>query len=526
VLQQHELLNAKNELEKRIQKKYNLGEIAFIKINLKALHETIDNEILSFLNAQNQDVYDEIRKIDALAESLKQTLKTYLVQFENLSLLQLDAKIKKIIDNQHYFQLYANQFEGLAGLNASVISLLRKEPVSLDKLQKLLAEKTLQNYYASHFSHQKFNLDLLHHTIQKIGLLNKELRTLNGKYIVLKQQHDFSEVIKKSEMSVAGMGEAAKLEKKAVFEGRKILENEFGKSMRYKSIRELSTSESGKIIRELKPIWLMSPLSVSDTLPLDENYFDVVIFDEASQITLEEGLPPIYRAKQTIIVGDEMQMPPSNFFGSASGNEDDLWFDPEAENESFSIDADSFLTQGARKFPSIMLGWHYRSKHEALIGFSNASFYNNQLLTIPDVKDHQNESEEILVQNSADAGHNIHHLYEKPISYHYIANGIYEARSNVLEAQYIAEMTRNLLFENKGFSVGIVAFSMEQQNEIETALADLCVTDKVFENLLEEEYKRIEDNQFVGLFVKNLENVQGDERDIIIMSTCYGFDPR
>ncbi|MGV3697798.1 AAA domain-containing protein [Flavobacterium sp.] len=526
VLRQHELLNAKAELEKAIQKKYNLGEIAFIKINLKAIHETVDNEILSFLSTENADVYDEIRKIDALAEQLNQVLKTYLVQFENLSLLELDAAIKKIVSHQHYFQLYANQFEGLAGLNPSVISLLRKEPVSLDKLQKLLAEKTLQNYYAGNFSHQKFNLDLLHHTIQKIGLLNKELLTLNGKYIVQKQQNDFNELIKKSEMSVAGMGEAAKLEKKSVFEGRKILENEFGKSMRYKSIRELSTSDSGKIIRELKPIWLMSPLSVSDTLPLDENYFDVVIFDEASQITLEEGLPPIYRAKQTIIVGDEMQMPPSNFFGSASGNEDDLWFDPEADYESFSIDADSFLTQGARKFPSIMLGWHYRSKHEALIGFSNASFYNNQLLTIPDVKDHHHESQEIIVENTADAEQNVHHLYEKPISYHYISNGIYEARSNVLEAKYIAQLTRNLLFENKGFSVGIVAFSMEQQNEIETALADLCAGDKVFENLLEEEYKRIEDNQFVGLFIKNLENVQGDERDIIIMSTCYGYDPR
>lgn len=526
VLQQYEVLNAKNELETRIKKKYSLGEIPFIKVNLKALHETIDNEILTFLSQQNQDIYDEIRNIDSLAERLSQTLKIYLVQFENLSLLQLDDKIKKIIDSQHYFQLYANQFEGLAGLNPSVISLLRKEPISLDKLQKLLAEKTLQNYYAGHFNHQKFNLDLLHHTIQKISLLNKELLTLNGEFIIQKQQNDFNEIIKKSEMSVAGMGEAAKQEKKSVFEGRKILENEFGKSMRYKSIRELSTSESGKIIRELKPIWLMSPLSVSDTLPLDENYFDVVIFDEASQITLEEGLPPIYRAKQTIIVGDEMQMPPSNFFGSASGNEDDLWFDADAENESFSIDADSFLTQGARKFPSIMLGWHYRSKHEALIGFSNASFYNNQLLTIPDVKDHQNESQEIIVENTTDALQNIHHLYEKPISYHYISKGIYEARSNALEAKYIAEMTRTLLFENKGYSIGIVAFSMEQQNEIETALADLCVTDKPFENLLEEEYKRIEDNQFVGLFVKNLENVQGDERDIIIMSTCYGYDAR
>ncbi|MGC4040845.1 MAG: AAA domain-containing protein [Flavobacterium sp.] len=526
VLEQHQVINAKNDLENRIRKKYNLGEIPFIKINLKAIHETVDNAILDFLGSQNQDVYDEIRNIDLLAESLNQTLKTYLVQFDALSLLQLDDKIKKIIDNQHYFQLYANQFQGLSGLNASVVSLLRNEPIPLDKLQKLLAEKTLQNYYAGNFNHQKFNLDLLHHSIQKIGLLKKELLELNGKYIIRKQQNDFNELIKKSELSVAGMGEAAKLEKKSVFEGRKILENEFGKTMRYKSIRELSTSESGKIIRELKPVWLMSPLSVSDTLPLDENYFDVVIFDEASQITLEEGLPPIYRAKQAIIVGDEMQMPPSNFFGSASGNEDDLWFDIDAENESFSIDADSFLTQGARKFPSIMLGWHYRSKHEALIGFSNASFYNNQLLTIPDVKDHQNESQEINVENTTDAVQNIRHLYEKPISYHYISNGVYEARSNVLEAQYIAEMTRSLLFENKGYSVGIVAFSMEQQNEIETALADLCVTDKVFENLLEEEYKRIEDNQFVGLFIKNLENVQGDERDIIIMSTCYGHDPR
>ena len=526
ILQQHELLNAKNELEKQIQKKYNLGEIPFIKVNLKTLHETIASEILSFLNLQNHDVYAEIRKVDSLADSLNQTLKTYLVQYESLSLLELDVKIKKIVDNQHYFQLYANQFEGLVGLNASIISLLRNEPISLDKLQKLLAEKTLQNYYASHFDHQKFNLDLLHHTIQKIGLLNKELLTLNGKYIIQKQQNDFNELIKKSELSVAGMGESAKLEKKSILEGRKILENEFGKSMRYKSIREVSTSESGKIIRELKPIWLMSPLSVSDTLPLDENYFDVVIFDEASQITLEEGLPPIYRAKQTIIVGDEMQMPPSNFFGSASGNADDLWFEADSDNESFSIDADSFLTQGARKFPSIMLGWHYRSKHEALIGFSNASFYNNQLLTIPDVKDHQNESLEITVENTSEATQNIHHLYEKPISYHYISNGIYEARSNELEAQYIAEMTKALLFENKGYSIGIVAFSMEQQNEIETALQDLCVKDKVFENLLEEEYKRIEDNQFVGLFIKNLENVQGDERDIIIMSTCYGYDPR
>jgi predicted DNA-binding WGR domain protein len=270
----------------------------------------------------------------------------------------------------------------------------------------------------------------------------------------------------------------------------------------------------------------MSPLSVSDTLPIDENYFDVVIFDEASQITLEEGLPPIYRAKQSIIVGDEMQMPPSNFFGSSGDNKDDLWFDEgnELGNEYFSLDADSFLTQGARKFPSIMLGWHYRSKHEALIGFSNASFYNNQLLTIPDVKDHQDTQTNIVVDIVDDAQENVHFIFQKPISYHYIKNGVYESRSNNLEAKYIALLIKELLLSENKQSIGIVAFSMEQ--EIESEIQELCVSDKVFENRLEEEYKRIEDNQFVGLFVKNLENVQGDERDIIIMSTCFGYNPK
>ena len=101
--------------------------------------------------------------------------------------------------------------------------------------------------------------------------------------------------------------------KKQYTEGRKVLENEFAKSMRYKSIRELAGKESGLVLRDLKPVWLMSPLSVSDSLPVDAKYFDVVIFDEASQITLEEGIPSLYRAPQTIIVGDDKQMPPLTF---------------------------------------------------------------------------------------------------------------------------------------------------------------------------------------------------------------------
>ena len=93
--------------------------------------------------------------------------------------------------------------------------------------------------------------------------------------------------------------------------------------MRYKSIRDLGAGESGDVVRYLKPVWLMSPLSVSDTLPLDTEHFDVVIFDEASQITLEESIPSLFRAEQAIVVGDEMQLPPTDFFSAKRQTEDD-----------------------------------------------------------------------------------------------------------------------------------------------------------------------------------------------------------
>ncbi|HEY0656576.1 MAG TPA: AAA domain-containing protein, partial [Chryseosolibacter sp.] len=314
--------------------------------------------------------------------------------------------------------------------------------------------------------------------------------------------------------------------KKAYTEGRKLLENEFGKSMRYKSIRELSGKESGLVLKDLKPVWLMSPLSVSDSLPLDKQYFDAIIFDEASQITLEEGIPSLYRAPQTIIVGDEKQMPPSNFFTAKAEDPDDLETFEEDEDEVLSNDADSLLVQGARKLSSVMLGWHYRSRYETLISFSNHAFYGAGLLTIPDKTIHHSIKDPIEVGQSAIQTVNPDSLFDRSISYHYLPNSVYEKRINLDEATYIAHLVRELLVKGVPDSIGIVAFSQEQQHTIEDALVQLASTDKKFEQLLEEAYDRTEDDQFVGLFVKNLENVQGDERDIIIMSVCYGFDSR
>jgi predicted DNA-binding WGR domain protein len=189
-----------------------------------------------------------------------------------------------------------------------------------------------------------------------------------------------------------------------------------------------------------------------------------------------------------------------------------------------TIDADSLLTQGARKLKDVMLGWHYRSRYESLISFSNAAFYERSLLTIPDQTIPKEGLKEIVVKNSEEGNQNLTYCLDRSISYHFLENGEYQNRTNRPEAEYIAGLIKSFITQNIPLSIGVVAFSQEQQMEIEEALSRLSEQDKEFENRLEEEFQKQADGQFVGLFVKNLENVQGDERDIIIMSVCYGYD--
>jgi superfamily I DNA and/or RNA helicase len=276
--------------------------------------------------------------------------------------------------------------------------------------------------------------------VVKIKKLYKDLLKTNALCINARRRQLFLKNIEISMATAANLNAEQKLFKKNYAEGRKILENEFSKSMRYKSIRELSSKESNLVIKDLKPIWLMSPLSISDSIPLDTKYFDVVIFDEASQITVEEGIPALYRAPQTIIVGDEKQMPPTNFFNSKTEDTDDIATDSDdTEGELLSADADSLLVQGAKKLYSTMLCWHYRSSYETLISYSNHAFYNAELLTIPDKAVHDASRPEIIVQQINDASLHYQYLLDRSISYHFLQNGIYDKRSNESEANYITK---------------------------------------------------------------------------------------
>ncbi len=361
--------------------------------------------------------------------------------------------------------------------------------------------------------------------IERVGQAERELRGLNAERILAQAHATFRRKVDRSGLPAAQLEPTEKEWKKEWSRGRRELEHEFSKVMRYRSIRELATGDTGAVLADLNPIWLMSPLSVSDTLPLDTSFFDVVIYDEASQIPLEEAIPALYRATQTIVVGDRQQLPPTDFFSSKASTDDEDGEPAVEDDVGFELDSDSFLTQSAGNLPATLLGWHYRSRSEGLISFSNAAFYEGRLLTIPDRVTAHGTSR-ISVGAASDGDVNADRVLDRPVSYHLLDKSPYESRRNKGEAAYIAHLVRSLLRRKTGMSLGVVAFSQAQQDEIESALAALGREDEEFGDLLEAEYVREDDDQFCGLFVKNLENVQGDERDAIIISICYGPDEK
>ena len=415
-----------------------------------------------------------------------------------------------------------------AGLPADIKTTVRRLPLRMKQIEAAIVRKALQKLYQTHRGYATIDGQALEKAVLQLADAYPALQELNAKVIRAFVRQKFLHQLELSNRAASQLNDEQKKFKRSYAEGRKILENEFGKTMRYKSIRELSEKESGLVLKTLKPVWLMSPYSVSDSLPLDGDYFDVVIFDEASQITLEEGIPALHRSRQTIIVGDEKQMPPTDFFsaGSKDKDPDDLGTSGSDDDEWLTEDADSLLAQAARKLESTLLSWHYRSHYETLISFSNHAFYGGELLTIPEKIIHHAEKNPIRIARPEDASDHAASFFDRSIGYHLLTDSIYEKRSNPAEALYIARLIRELLRRRIPESIGIVAFSQEQQRAIESALDTLAAEDAGFAQQLEEAYNRTENDQFVGLIIKNLENIQGDERDIIIISVCYGPDNR
>lgn len=242
------------------------------------------------------------------------------------------------------------------------------------------------------------------------------------------------------------------------------------------------------LMPRLCPCMLMSPMSVAQFIDLKAEKFDLVVFDEASQMPTSEAVGAVARGKMLIVVGDPKQMPPTSFFSSSN-----------VDVEEASIDDMESILEDCRtlEMPSLQLSWHYRSRHESLIAFSNNEYYEGSLITFPSVDDRETKVHFNYVKGQYDKG---------------------GKRFNRAEAEAIVdEIERRLRDEElRQHSIGVIAFSVMQQGLIEDILQDRLDGDKALQEAASGMYEPI--------FVKNLENVQGDERDVILFSIGYGPD--
>lgn len=245
-------------------------------------------------------------------------------------------------------------------------------------------------------------------------------------------------------------------------------------------------------------IWLLTPEVVSEIIPLQTGIFDLVVFDEASQMYVEKGIPSILRAKKVVIAGDHKQLRPSNLgAGRVEMDLDDL---PEDTELTAALEEESLLDLARFKYRDVLLNFHYRSKYEELIAFSNHAFYKGRLYVSPNA-----------IPPS-----------RPPIEVHKMENAMWANRSNMEEAKYIVNMLKKFFDERtENETIGIITFNSNQRDLIDDLIDEECAKNPHFAASIRTELTRKKNGEDIGLFVKNIESVQGDERDVIIFSIGY-----
>jgi hypothetical protein len=288
------------------------------------------------------------------------------------------------------------------------------------------------------------------------------------------------------------------------------------KAPRLREAVEMSLPEG---LLAMFPCWLVNPEAAAQIFPLQSGLFDIVIFDEASQCPIEQAVPAIYRGSTLIVSGDEKQLPPTDFFAAraddpsvedAETEEEDATDEPVETHErtlhkkfgvKFLLEVEDLLEAAIGNLPQYWLRVHYRSEHPDLIEFSNHAFYNRQLEAPPS-------------RFSSQSDH-------RPIEYLQV-DGLYSRRTNKQEAAKVIELLKGFWAQEATPTIGVVTFNRPQRDLIENLIEEECLRDESFAIRYEQERDRKDSNQDVGFFIKNLENVQGDERDLMIFSTTFG----
>ncbi len=421
------------------------------------------NSLLHFKNKLNQNNINSIRLEDfnSIIQSITENIRS--------------------LSDWSQFNTYCSQFKN--DYTKDIIKLIKDDKIKAEAIVPLFefnfANNILIEVFKKHEILKNFNSNIYEKNIQLFQELDVETINLN--------QYRVKEILdnKRPDLSIS-IAPTSQLG---------ILVHEMNKKRNHKSIRQI-LKECNDIVTDIKPCLLMSPLSIAQYLDTKtfESYFDYIIFDEASQVKIEDAIGALLRGKHYIIMGDTKQLPPTAFFDVETNVESQ-----EAE-EMHVQDVESILHFCKTVLPYRMLKCHYRSRHESLIAVSNFEFYNNDLFIYPSP-----------IINSDDLGlklvYNPNNIYDKG-----------KTRQNKGEAKEVVEYALNH-FAKYSFtkSLGIGTFSVAQKQaileEIELRLKENPEFDQYFNTTGE--------NAF---FVKNIENIQGDERDVMLISVGYGFD--
>lgn len=464
---------AQNELESHLHKTQILKSFTHLTIEFCELgleNPELDVEqIFNTINSISESQWESLSNIPTekrskitashqVLDSLQRDLNTYFNLDATVDVMAYLNQLKSVFgqlvanNNQHCL-LSQNTLNGL------------KHNVDFNSFEREIYASHLTQFKNRFPNLAQFSMrDLTSKIDEIIGLQENEAR-LFSKMIEEQINSKFQEYHLLLNTSSRKLTDNQKELKATLRKGKSILVKEFSKSRSHPSLREIYNSEARVWIQLLKPIWLSNPAQLAKCFPMEEGLFDVAIFDEASQIPLQNALGAVQRSKRIIVAGDEHQMGPSSYFKSGTTEPMDL------------------LHQANYHLKKVPLSHHYRSNHPDLIAFSNKHIYNNQLKAYPSYKS------------------------EKPIQHFYCEKGVFVNRQNEVEAKEIAKEIEARLNDKK--TVGIVAFSEEQLN---------CIWNNLSAKTQEKLSTRQDENT---AFFKALENVQGDECDHLLIS--FGF---
>ena len=460
-------LNLRSELEEiSLKMKHNLSiqdpdhEIGHIIKLRNKLDELSQNEYLAIL--EHERSLELIQNLDALhpiIQDINNLQRFMLASVQDGAVGQITKFFKQLQEELPELSVWQGQIKQFFALPAEIQTFLADNHVSIEELDAKIAYANLidQSRFETRFK-DLAGEDLLLE-IKKLIPTQKKVHQTNQKRISARFVERYRSLEKLATTAASKLKEKEKDEKKRYKGQKRIIVHEINKRQQHLPLKELF-QHCNESLLNVQSVWMMNPLAVSGSLPCKADLFDVVIFDEASQIPLEDAIPSVYRAKQMVVVGDSEQMPPSRFFSSSEENR-------------------TVLDQAEGVFKGEMLKWHYRSQHPALIHFSNQNFYENELLALPPVMNHF------------------------PIDF-YKVEGVFENGKNSLEAKRVAEYIVGR--KNTNQTLGVIAFSKEQEKEIEKQLDKLQFNKE-------------------GLLLRNLENVQGIECDEIVISIGYGPNP-